>query len=81
MRARLAPEEITVDTKDIEDWGHRLRKVSPDQMAQAVQSALGQLVDCELEATVASIDYGEGVFGKATIALTITRKAERSAKP
>lgn len=70
-----------MDTKDIQDWGHRLRKLSPDQMALAVQGALGQLVDCELEATVVSIDYGEGVFGKATIALTIARKAERSTQP
>jgi hypothetical protein len=69
-----------VDTKDIEDWGHRLRKLSPDQIAQAVQSAVGQLVDCELEATVTSIDYGEGVFGKATLTMTIGRKAQRPGK-
>jgi hypothetical protein len=68
-----------VDTKDIEEWGHRLRKLSPDQIAQAVQSALGKLVDCELEATIASIDYGEGVFGKATVTMTVARKSERPA--
>jgi hypothetical protein len=69
-----------VDTKDIEDWGHRLRKLSPDQIAQAVQSGVGKLVDCELEATVTSIDYGEGVFGKATLTMTIARKTERPGK-
>jgi hypothetical protein len=69
-----------VETKDIEEWGHRLRKVSPDQMAQAVQSALGQLVNCELDATISSIDYGEGVFGKATVTLTIARRTEGPAK-
>lgn len=72
---------MTVETKDIEEWGHRLRKVSPDQMAQAVQSALGQLVNCELDATISSIDYGEGVFGKATICLTVARRTERPSEP
>lgn len=69
-----------MDTKDIEDWGHRLRKLSPDQIAQAIQVALGQLVGCDLEATVSTIDYGEGVFGKATLAMTIARKTARPEK-
>lgn len=69
-----------MDTKDIEDWGHRLRKVSPDQIAEAVQGALGKLVDCELEVTISSIGYGEGVFGKATLAMTIARKTEKPGK-
>ena len=72
---------MPVETKDIEEWGHRLRKVSPEQMAQAVQSALGQLVNCELDATISSIDYGEGVFGKATISLTVARRTERPSEP
>ena len=72
---------MTVETKDIEEWGHRLRKVSPDEMAKAVQSALGQLVSCELDATISSIDYGDAVFGKATVTLTIARRTERPSEP
>mgnify|MGYP000187146643 CR=1 FL=1 len=73
----MIAKESALDTKDIQDWGHRLRKLSPDQIGEAVQAALGKLVDCDLEATVTKVDYGEGVFGKAMFCLTVARKNEK----